>query len=64
MYSQAAAVAARLAQSVGNTVSEEVKLPEKVAGLINGRSGNDDQLNNIQIDANVKITMSRDSGTC
>lgn len=59
---KAAAVAARLAQSVGNTISEEVKLPEKISGLINGRTGSDDHLNNIQIDANVKITMSRESG--
>lgn len=59
---KAAAVAARLAQSIGNTVNEEVKMPEKVASLINGRCGSDDELNNIQSTANVKLTMSRESG--
>lgn len=55
-------MAARLAQSVGNTVNEEIKLPEKIAALINGRNGNDDQLVSIQAETNVKITVSRESG--
>lgn len=61
-YKQAAAVAARLAQSIGHTVNEEIRLPEKVAPLLSGRCGNDDELKTIQAQANCKITFSRDSG--
>lgn len=59
---KAAAVAARLAQSIGNVVNEEIKLPEKIAGFINGRCGNDDELQNIQSATGCKIMLSRDSG--
>lgn len=59
---KAAAVAARLAQSIGNIVNEEIKLPEKIAGFINGRCGNDDELQNIQSASGCKIMLSRDSG--
>lgn len=56
---QAAAVAARLAQSPGNTVHEDVKLPDKIASILNG---NNDELDNIQSVANCKITPSHESG--
>lgn len=60
---QAAAVAARLAQSIGHTVNEEIKLPEKVAPLLSGRCGSDDELKAIQAQANCKITFSRETGS-
>lgn len=62
ILSQAAAVAARLAQSIGHSVNEEVKMPEKIAGLINGRCGNEDELKSIQSLTNCKITFPRESG--
>lgn len=62
MIRKAAAVAARLAQSIGHTVNEEVKLPEKISALLNGRCGGDDELQNIQSATNCKITFPRESG--
>lgn len=59
---QAAAVAARLAQSAGHSVHEEIKMPEKIAGLVNGRCGSDDEVKSIQAAANVKINFSMESG--
>lgn len=59
---QAAAVAARLAQSHGHSVNEDVKLPEKVAGLFQGRGSNEDELDHIQSVSNCKISLARDSG--
>lgn len=59
---KAAAVAARLAQSIGHTINEEVRVPEKVAHLLNGRLGNDDELKNIQAQSNCNISFNRDSG--
>lgn len=55
-------MAARLAQSVGHTVNEEIKLPEKIASLINGRCGNDEELKAIQTETNCKVTLSCESG--
>lgn len=62
MIRKAAAVAARLAQSIGHTVNEEVKLPEKISAILNGRCGGDDELKNIQSASNCKITFPRESG--
>lgn len=55
-------MAARLAQSIGHSVNEEIKLPEKVAPLLSGRCGNDDELKAIQAQANCKITFNRETG--
>lgn len=55
-------MAARLAQSIGHSVNEEIKLPEKIAPLLSGRCGNDDELKAIQAQANCKITFNRDTG--
>lgn len=38
-----------------------MKLPEKIAGFINGRGGNDDELQRIQSTSNCKISFPRDS---
>lgn len=37
-------------------------MPEKVASIINGRCGSDDEINNIQAIAKVNLAMSRESG--
>lgn len=58
---QAAAVAARLAQSGSNTVTEDIKLPDKIAATLSGRTGGDDQFSRLQNDSGCKLTMSRDS---
>lgn len=61
-FLQAAAVAARLAQSVGNTVTEDVKLPDKIAAAFAGRTGSDDQFSRLQNESGCKLAMSRDQG--
>lgn len=50
------------AQSVGNTVTEDIKLPDKIAATLSGRTGNDDQFSRIQNETGCKLAMSRDSG--
>lgn len=44
-------------------MNEEIRIPEKVAPLLNGRCGNDDELKAIQAQSNCKITFSRESGS-
>lgn len=64
LHLKAAAVAARLAQSVGgngnSSLSEDVRLPDKVAALLGARSGPDDAFSRIQNESGVKANMSRD----
>lgn len=59
---QAAAVAARLAQSVGNTVTEDIKVPDKISALLSARTGSDDPLSRLQAESGCKIQMSRETG--
>lgn len=59
---QAAAVAARIAQSVGSNVNEDVRVPEKIAALLGARSGPDDALSRIQNESGCgKVLLSRDN---
>lgn len=47
---------------MGNTVTEDVKLPDKIAAALAGRTGSEDQFSRLQSDSGCKIQMSRDSG--
>ncbi|XP_059618502.1 far upstream element-binding protein 3 [Phlebotomus argentipes] len=58
---QAAAVAARLSVANPNaTINEEIKIPDKMVGLIIGRGG--EQITRLQADSGCKIQMAADSG--
>uniref|UniRef100_A0A1B0D2X9 K Homology domain-containing protein n=1 Tax=Phlebotomus papatasi TaxID=29031 RepID=A0A1B0D2X9_PHLPP len=57
---QAAAVAARLSVNPNATVNEEIKIPDKMVGLIIGRGG--EQITRLQADSGCKIQMAADSG--
>lgn len=59
---QAAAVAARIAQTVGGSVNEDVRVPEKIAAILGARSGPDDALSRIQNESGCgKVQLSRDN---
>uniref|UniRef100_A0A6M2DRD4 Putative k-similarity type rna binding protein n=1 Tax=Xenopsylla cheopis TaxID=163159 RepID=A0A6M2DRD4_XENCH len=64
---QAAAVAARVAQNLGSTggpmgatCSEDIRVPDKMVGLIIGRGG--EQITRLQAECGCKIQMAPDSG--
>uniref|UniRef100_A0A1L8DHD1 Putative k-similarity type rna binding protein n=1 Tax=Nyssomyia neivai TaxID=330878 RepID=A0A1L8DHD1_9DIPT len=57
---QAAAVAARLSVNPNATVNEEIKIPDKMVGLIIGRGG--EQISRLQSESGCKIQMAPDSG--
>lgn len=60
---QAAAVAARLAATGGSVVEEEIRFPEKILGMMVGRTGSDN-LSHIEIESGAKIQISKDVNRC
>lgn len=58
---QAAAVAARLAASAGNTCEEQVRIPDCLMSAFYGR-GSNDTISHIQGDSGCKVQMGQAEG--
>lgn len=57
---QAAAVAARLSATGGNTIEEQIRYPDNIVGLMVGR-GSNDNISHLQMETGCKIQLSNES---